>query len=141
MITVNRDITIPAVELELKFARSSGPGGQHVNKANTKVTLVWNVKNSKSLPNTVRNRFIKLHGNKINQQGEVILQSDGSRDQKRNIQTCYEKLQSMILEALKKPKKRIGTKPTKGSIERRLREKKQKAEKKQGRQKPKNWTT
>lgn len=130
---------LPHYELEFTYARSSGPGGQNVNKTNSKVHLRWHVLHS-SLPSDVKLRFIDRFRNKIDFDGYVVLASQSFRDQDQNRQDCIGKLESMIEEVWQPPKKRRPTKPTKGSQERRLAAKNQRSQLKKERQKkPKAW--
>ena len=115
---------IPVKELDFSFSRSSGPGGQNVNKVNTKATLKWNIKKSKALKFSVVERFLKQYSGRILENGTVVISSDRFRSQTRNIADCVEKLMAMIEKVKTPPKKRKATKPTKASIEKRLRLKK-----------------
>ncbi len=133
MLIVNDNLKIPLAEFTYQFARSSGPGGQNVNKVNTKVLLRWEVKKSPSLPESVRQRFLERYGNRINAEGEFLLTSTRYRDQKRNVEDCLEKLAELLRAVATPPRKRKKTKPTRGSKERRLKEKKQRGERKEGR--------
>lgn len=133
MITLNNRITIPESELRFSFARSSGPGGQNVNKVSSKATLHWDVVQSPSLPDDVKQRFLTTYKSRITTQGEIVVISQESRDQPKNIQICLDKLRAMLLEVLTPPKKRRPTKPTKGSKVRRLEAKKNKSQTKQNR--------
>ncbi|MBK24779.1 MAG: aminoacyl-tRNA hydrolase [Halobacteriovorax sp.] len=126
---------IPAGELDFSFSRSSGAGGQNVNKVNTKVSLRWNINKSSSLPKTAKDRFYKKFKRRISDGGVVILHSQRYRSQARNIADCIEKLHEMIEAIAKPPKKRVGTKPTRSSIEKRIKTKKSKSETKKTRQK------
>ena len=132
-LRVSSRITLPEEELSCSFARSSGPGGQNVNKVNSKATLRWNPTTSAVIPEDVRARFLATYASRITGEGEVIISSQESRDQPKNIAICREKLAGMIQQVLTAPKKRRPTKPTKGSKQRRLNEKKQRAEVKAGR--------
>jgi ribosome-associated protein len=132
-LQITSRIIIPDEELAFSFARSSGPGGQNVNKVNSKATLRWNVTASGALPDDVRSRFLKLYASRLTNEGEILITSQESRDQPKNIAICLEKLQGMIQQVLTAPKKRRPTKPTKGSKQRRLNEKKQRSEVKAGR--------
>jgi len=133
MLIVTDTLKIPLSEFTYQFARSSGPGGQNVNKVNTKVLLRWEVTKSESLPEAVRQRFLESHGNRINSEGELLLTSTRYRDQKRNIEDCLEKLAELLRAVAKPPRKRRKTKPTRGSKERRLKQKKQRGDTKDGR--------
>lgn len=133
MITLNSRITIPESELHFSFARSSGPGGQNVNKVSSKATMHWDVTQSPSLPDDVKQRFLTKFQSRITTQGEIVVISQESRDQPKNIQLCLDKLRAMLLEVLVPPKKRRATKPTKGSKVRRLDAKKNKSQTKANR--------
>jgi ribosome-associated protein len=124
MIVVNSRISIPRSELRMTFARSGGPGGQNVNKVNSKVTIHWPVATSPSLPDDVRQRFLARFANRITNDGELVLTSQETRDQPTNIEDCLSKLREMVLSVASAPKKRRPTKPTKGSQRRRLESKK-----------------
>lgn len=134
-IVVNSRIAIPRSELRLSFARSSGPGGQNVNKVNSKVVLHWPVATSPSLPDDVRERFLARYATRITTQGELVLSSQESRDQSANIDDCFDKLRAMVQSVATAPKKRRPTKPTKGSQQRRLQAKKGRSMTKQHRRK------
>jgi ribosome-associated protein len=133
MLTINSHISIPADELQFTFARSSGPGGQNVNKVASKATLRWDVRGTPSLPEDVKQRFLTTYQSRLTTLGEILIVSQESRDQPRNIEICREKLRQMILAVVRAPKKRRATKPTKGSQTRRLNEKKSRAQVKEGR--------
>jgi ribosome-associated protein len=131
---VNPRLTIAEHELEISATRSSGPGGQNVNKVNSKVTLRWNPERCPQLDPAWRRRFQSRQGNRINREGQIVLHSDRYRDQGRNLADVRQKLAEMLLECQSPPKARKATQPTKGSQRRRLDEKRQHKEKKQGRQ-------
>ena len=122
-LIVNEDIRIPVSEISLSFARSSGPGGQNVNKVNSKAVLKWNVAASPSLPEGVKSRFFQRFSQRINQAGEVVLASDRFRDQPRNVTDCYDKLRHLIQTVLVPPRPRVKTRPSRASVERRLQDK------------------
>jgi ribosome-associated protein len=132
-LIVNADISIPAEELAFTFARSAGPGGQNVNKVNTKAVLRWPVAASSSLPPAVRGRFLAKYGNRVNNEGELVLTCDEHREQGRNLTTCREKLRTMIVAVLTPPRRRIKTRPSRGAVERRIKAKQRQSEKKEGR--------
>lgn len=121
-------IKIPADELRLRFARSGGPGGQNVNKVSSKAVLHFDVARSPSLPDDVRQRFLKRYASRLTKQGEIVLHSDAFRDQRRNVADCYQRLRRMLQAVLLPPKQRRPTRPTAGSQLRRLKEKKAKAQ-------------
>ncbi len=115
---------IPSHEYELSFSRSSGAGGQNVNKVNTKATLHWNVLKSTSLPASVHDRFLKKYQNKISVEGLLTLSSQEHRTQHMNIASVIKKLHDMIESVALPPKIRKATKPTKSSVNERIKEKK-----------------
>jgi ribosome-associated protein len=132
-LEITPTIRIPDAELRLSFARSSGPGGQNVNKVSSKAILHFDVLTTPSLPPDVRQRFLERYKTRLTNAGEVVIHSEEYRDQPRNIQACYDKLRDMILTVLRPPKKRRATKPTRGSKVRRLNAKKKRSEVKAGR--------
>jgi len=120
MITITPTIAISENEIKLDFIRSSGPGGQNVNKVATAVQLRFDVKNSPSLSNDVRARLVGLAGRKITEDGILIIQARRFRKQERNRQDAIDRLINLIRKASEKPKARIKTKPTRTSKERLL---------------------
>ncbi len=126
-IRVSDALTVPAWELSESFVRASGPGGQHVNKVSTAVQLTWHVEAS-SLPSEVKERFAKLFGSRMTNDGRLILEASSHRSQVLNRETARKRLAEMILKASQKPKRRIRTKPTKGSIRRRIAAQKRRGE-------------
>jgi len=134
MIVVGGSIKIPDEELEFSFARSSGPGGQNVNKVNSKAIMKWQIDDADYVPAAVIKRFKDSYGNQINKLGEVVISSDTYRDQARNVQDCKDKLTAMLQAIAKPPKKRRPTKPSRSQKEARLKGKKEQKEKKQRRQ-------
>lgn len=137
MLIVNNRIRVPLSEFEFTYARSSGPGGQNVNKVNSKVLLRWPMVASTCLPAEVRERFLARFASRLTTEGELLLTSQRYRDQGRNIQDCLDKLREMIQSVVARPKVRRPTKPTKGSQVRRTTAKRENAQKKQGRRPPK----
>lgn len=133
MLVVNDRVKIPLRELDFSFSRSAGPGGQNVNKLNTKALLRWKVTSSPSLPEDVRQRFLQAFRRRVNQQGELLLTSQRFRDAGRNVADCLEKLRNMLLQVAQPPKRRKPTRPTKASRERRLTDKRKRSDKKRSR--------
>jgi len=130
-LVVNDALRIPAKEISLSFARSAGPGGQNVNKVNSKAILRWDVLRSTSLPPAVKTRFLQRFSNRVNQQGELVLNSDCHREQSRNLSACYDLLRKLILSVSTPPRPRVRTRPTRSSVERRLQSKQQRSKRKQ----------
>jgi ribosome-associated protein len=133
-LVISENLTIPESELRFSFARSSGPGGQNVNKVSSKAILHFDVRSSPSLPDAVRARFLERYPTRVTKSGEVVIHSEEYRDQPKNIQSCRDKLKDLLLSVLKAPKKRRPTKPSRGSKVRRLKAKKARSQVKQGRQ-------
>lgn len=125
---------IPAHEYELSFSRSSGAGGQNVNKVNSKATLHWNAALTPSLPPVVLERFMKKFGNKLSAEGVLTLTSQEHRTQHLNIAEVIKKLHEMIESIALPPKIRKATKPTKSSVNERIKTKKSQGDKKKQRQ-------
>lgn len=124
---------VPFAELIFQYARSSGPGGQNVNKVNSKCLLKWDVVNSSSISDEVRARFLACFKNRISVDGVLVLSSDQFRDQKRNQADCIEKLEAMLAEVAKPPKKRRKTKPTYSSRKKNQESKRRHSDKKRQR--------
>jgi ribosome-associated protein len=136
MLIVSSNVRIPLEEFAFTFVRSSGPGGQNVNKVNTKAVLRWAINTSPSLPEPVRQRFLAQFGTRVTNDGELVLTSQRFRDQSQNQRDCLDKLREMLAAVAVPPKRRRKTKPTKGSIVRRRTEKREHSQKKQNRRTP-----
>ncbi len=136
LLTINSRIQIPHEEFTFTFVRSSGPGGQNVNKVNSKAVLRWPLTESRSLPLEVRQRFVARFGRRLTGAGELILSSQRYRDQGRNVADCLEKLKAMLVAVAVRPVVRKKTKPTRGSVVRRLEHKGRTSHKKQQRRQP-----
>ena len=136
MLVVNPRLRVPLREFRFTFARSSGAGGQNVNKVNTKAVLRWPVARSPSLTEGVRQRFIERFPRQITSSGELVISSQRFRDQGRNVADCLEKLRAMLAEVASPPRRRKPTRPTRASVEQRLRAKRKLALRKQLRGRP-----
>lgn len=124
---IPKKIKIPEWEMDFSVARSSGPGGQNVNKTSTKVIIHFNIDASKSLSSEEKNRITKELKNSINKEGYIVVSEQSNRSQWSNRVNAIKKLNNMINEALVEDKERVATKPTKGSKEKRITEKKARA--------------
>lgn len=127
MLRITPSIAIPDEELEERFVRSSGPGGQNVNKVATAVELRFDALNSPALPEALRTRLLARRDSRITADGVIIIQAQRFRSQDRNREDARERLLNLILAVLKPPTPRIATKPSRGAQERRLTSKRERA--------------
>ena len=138
-LPIKSGLVIPAAELSISFARSGGPGGQNVNKVNSKVVLRFDLRASQALSDAQKERLRhRIPPRYLTKKGEVVIASDGSRDQQANRTDCRQKLANAIREGLKRPKRRKKTKPSRAARERRLKAKAEQSQKKKAR-KRENW--
>lgn len=135
-LEINSRFRIPLSEFEFSVARSSGPGGQNVNKVNSKVQLRWSPHASPSIPEEVRFRVLTKLESQLTTEGDLLVVSQLYRDQPRNRENCLEKLGEILRASLVVPKTRKATKPSRAAKARRLKNKKLGSEKKTQRRGP-----
>jgi ribosome-associated protein len=133
MLIVTPDVSIPDEEFEWKFIRSSGPGGQNVNKVASAVQLRFLLPRNTSLPTAARNRLRRMAGQKLIDDGSILISARSERSQEQNRRDALERLAELIRAALIEPKVRKKTRPTRASKERRMESKKRRGTTKQGR--------
>ena len=130
LVAVNDSLSIPRSELDVRVSRSSGAGGQHVNKTSSRVEIFWNVFESRALSEEQRNRLRSKLSSRLTTEGSVRVVASDMRSQSRNRELAEERLVELIRRALIVPRKRRATKPTKASREARLESKKRHSTKK-----------
>ncbi|TAM26781.1 MAG: aminoacyl-tRNA hydrolase [Rhodanobacter sp.] len=133
MLTISRTLSLPESELVERFLRADGPGGQHVNRTESAVELRFDVAHSPTLPDAVRERLLARRDRRLTDDGVLVIQGRRFRDQARNRDDVRERLAEIIRGVLVPPKKRVATKPTRASKERRLAGKQQRGKIKQTR--------
>ncbi len=132
-LPISKTRVIPARDLAWTASRSSGPGGQNVNKVNTKIDLRFDLAGTAALTSAEKGRLRALAGSRLDSDGKVLIVSQATATQSRNIEDARERLQALVAQALVRPKTRRPTKPSRGSKERRLDAKKRNSERKRGR--------
>ena len=123
-LPIKNSIIIPEHELEVTASRSGGPGGQHVNKTSSRITVRWNVRNSQAFTDEQKNYLMERLASEITSEGDILVSNSTSRSQTQNRQLALGQLAQKIRKALHVPKKRMKTKVSKQAKERRLEEKK-----------------
>jgi ribosome-associated protein len=132
-LVVRPGLSIPAEELDVRFARSGGPGGQNVNKVETKVDLRFRPAASRALGEAERARVLERLSGRLTEAGELVVVSAEHRDRARNLEAARARLAHLIAEALRAEKRRRATRPTAGSRRRRVEEKRRRSETKRAR--------
>jgi ribosome-associated protein len=133
-LPVRSGVVLPADELRVAFSRGGGPGGQNVNKVESRVELRWNPASSRALDERQRERVLTAWEGKLTDAGDFLIRAGEHREQARNLEAALARLVTQLRAALTIPKQRRATKPTKGSHRRRLGEKKSRGDIKKGRQ-------
>ncbi len=119
MLKISNQVTIHESELEVSAIRAQGAGGQHVNKVSSAIHLRFDIKAS-SLPMLYKQALLKMQDQRLTKEGVIIIKSQQYRSQEMNREQAYQRLKEMIFSAIKRPKKRLKTKPTRGSQQRRM---------------------
>jgi ribosome-associated protein len=132
-LVVNSWLSIPDAEIGVEYARSGGPGGQHVNKTETKVVLRFPVATSPSLPDEARRRLLERLAPRLTKAGELLVSSEAHRERTKNISLARARLAQLLREGLHRPKARKATAPSRGAKERRLADKRAVADRKRDR--------
>lgn len=129
-------LEIPPAEVRAEYARASGPGGQHVNKTETRVTLRFSVRDSAALPPPVKALLLQRLSPRLTKAGELLVSAEKHRERTRNVADAYERMQQILERALEPKKPRRATSPSRGARARRLGEKREASERKRLRKKP-----
>ncbi len=138
-LRVDDRVTLPASELDLQFSRSGGPGGQHVNTTDTRARLRWAMSASTSLSSAAKQRLSEAHPSWITTDGDVVITSDQHRSRHRNVEAVRERLAQAVYAALRPPRPRRKTKPSKRAKAKRVDRKKQRGDKKKLRGKVRDY--
>jgi len=127
-VLINDLVTIPASELQYTASRSSGPGGQHVNKTDSRIQVRWNIPATSALSDFLKRRVMNVLSTRLTDDGDLLLASDSHRSQRRNKEDVTQRLAALVREALVPPKPRRKTKPTRASRQKRLDDKKKRSD-------------
>jgi ribosome-associated protein len=135
-LEVQRGLTLPGHEIIESASRSSGPGGQHVNKTSTRVTLRWNARTSSALTATQRRRLLRCLASRLTRDGELLVHASRQRSRARNRELARERLAELVRDAVAAPRRRIATRPSAGSKARRIDSKRARSSVKRTRRRP-----
>jgi len=135
-LPIGQGVAIPLNEIGFRFSRASGPGGQNVNRTASRVELLFDLAGSPSLPEPTRQRALRRLARYLDSSGVLHLVAESTPSQWRNRQEALDRFQRLVAQAIQPPKRRVVTRPTRSSRERRLRSKRQRGQTKQLRQKP-----
>jgi ribosome-associated protein len=138
-LIVRRNLVIPAAELRESASRAGGPGGQHVNKTSTRVTLRWSVAESEALTDTQRRRLRERLASRLTRSGELVVHASARRSRARNREQARERLASLVRDGLRVRRTRVATKPGAAARTRRLDAKQRRGALKQGRGRPRSY--
>jgi ribosome-associated protein len=135
-IHITREVALTAGEVSMEYARASGPGGQHVNKTETRVTLRFRLSDSPSIPDELRQRLMARLRSRLTQSGEILVSCGRHRVRSQNIAEAWERLEALLQHAALVPRARKRTRPSRASKARRLEDKRRTSVKKQKRRSP-----
>jgi len=135
-LSISESVSIPLSEFRFSYVRSSGPGGQNVNKVNSQVQLTWNLQDCTSLPEDVLGRLREAEKGRLTKTGCLRIDCQRFRDREKNRDDCLSRVRTMVLKVLRPPKKRRKTRIPRGAIERRLHDKQQRSGTKTARRTP-----
>jgi len=135
-LTVAPGVHIPASELQVSAISGGGPGGQHVNKSATRVAVQWNVRTTRALRDDQRERVLLKLASRLDSEGVIRIVGGEFRSQQQNRRAAFERLQQLVARALVVPRPRKATRPTFGSVQERLSDKRQRSQTKQQRRRP-----
>ncbi|MFQ5415817.1 MAG: alternative ribosome rescue aminoacyl-tRNA hydrolase ArfB [Myxococcota bacterium] len=137
-LEIHRSLVLPAAEIVESASRAGGPGGQHVNKTSTRVTLRWNVAASEALTSDQRRRLLRRLAARLTRKGHLVIHARGTRSRAQNRKAARERLAEIVREALRAPRPRVATRVSLPARERRLREKKRRGQIKRKRGRPRD---